>query len=113
MVSLTFIDCESTSDQYSPKDRDEEEDHLPVCRIVRAHDLQLRVKVQGEVDEAGKRGGRVARREGLEGVVDLFLVSGADRPVVHIIRELRARGRSKLGHIWLANGVKVRTKPPN
>jgi hypothetical protein len=52
----------------------------------------------------------MARRKRLEGVVDRFLVSGADRPVVHVIRKLRARGLGKLGHVWLANGVKVRTE---
>ena len=113
MIRLTFIDSESTADQYSPKDGSEKQDHFPVSRIVCTHELQLSVKVQGEEDEAGKPGGRVAGREGLEGIIDRLLVSSTDRPVVHVIGELRARGWGKLGHIWHADGIKVRTKAPD
>jgi hypothetical protein len=112
-MSLTFIDGESTGDQYSTKDGSEEQNHLPVSRVVRTHDLQLSVKIEGEEDEAGKPGSRVAGRKRLQGVVDCFPVSSTDRPVVHVVRKLRARGSRKLGHVWLANGVKVRTKTPD
>ena len=112
-MSLTFIDSESTGDQYGPKDRSEEQDHFPVCGIVRAHDLQLSIEVQGQEDEASKCGGRMARRKRFEGVVDIFLVPSADRPVVHVICKLRAGGWGKLGHVRLANGVEVRTEAPN
>lgn len=110
LVNFTFIDGESTGNQHSTEDGSEEQNHFPVSRIVRAHDLQLSVKVEGEEDEAGKRGGRVARRKRLQGVVDRFSVSSTDRPVVHVVRKLRARGSGKLGHVRHANGVKVRTK---
>ena len=111
-MRLTLIDSESAGNQYSPKDRSKEQDHLPVRGIMRAHDLQLSIEVQGEEDETSERGGRVARRKGFEGVVDRFLVPGTDRSVVHVVRELGARWRRKLGHVRLANGVKVRTKAP-
>jgi len=110
VMSLTFVDGESTGDQYSTKDGREEQDHFPVSRVVRAHDFQLSVKVEGEEDKASKRGSRVARRKRLQGVVDRFPVSSTDRPVIHVVRKLRARGSGKLGHVWHANGVKVRTK---
>jgi len=112
-MSLTLIDSESAGYQYSPEDWSKEQNHLPVRGIVCAQDLQLTIEIQGEEDETSKRSGRVAGRKGFEGVIDLFLVSGADRSVIHVVRKLRARGRGKLGHVGLANGVKVRTKAPN
>ena len=90
VMSLTFVDGESTGDQYSTKDGGEEQNHLPVSRVVRTHDFQLSVKVEGEEDEAGKRGSRVARRKRLQSVIDRFPVSSTDRPIVHVIRKLRA-----------------------
>jgi len=109
-MSLTFIDGEGTSDQYRPKNRSEEQNHFPVRRIMCAHDLQLGVEVQGEEDKTSKRGSRMARRKRLEGVVDIFLVSSADRPVIHVIRKLGARRLRKLGYVWHADGIKVRAK---
>lgn len=109
-MGLTLIDCESPSDQHSPEDGSEEQYHFPVRRIVRAHDLQLGVKVQGKEDQASKCGSRVARRERLEGIIDRFLISGADRPVVHVMRELGPRGLGELGHVRHANSVKVRAE---
>jgi hypothetical protein len=38
-AGLTFVDGKSASDQYSPKDRNEEENHFPVRRVVCTHDL--------------------------------------------------------------------------
>jgi len=77
-VVMELIDCESASDQYGSEDWGEEQYHFPVRRVVRAHDLQLGVKVQGKEDQTSKRGSRVARRERLEGIIDRFLISGAD-----------------------------------
>jgi len=63
MICLTFIDGEGTSDQRGPKDGSEEQNHLPVSRIVRTYHLQLSIEIQGEVDEASKCGSRMTRRK--------------------------------------------------
>jgi len=55
-MSLTLIDGESASNQYSPKDRSKEQNHFPVGGIVRARDLQLSIEVQGEEDKTSERG---------------------------------------------------------
>lgn len=50
---------------------------------MRAHHLELGIKVQRQVDESRKARSRVTRRHRFERVVDLFLVACADRPIVH------------------------------
>lgn len=46
-------------------------------------DLELRIQVKIEKDEAGKGSSRVAAGETLERVVDLIWVSRTDAPIVH------------------------------
>lgn len=55
-----FVDCRSCRDEESAKERSEKEDHLPVRRVVRTHDLQLSVEIQSEVEQTCPSGGRVA-----------------------------------------------------
>ena len=112
-VDLTLIDGESACDQYGPEDGSEEQYHFPVCWVVRAHDLQLGVEVQGKEDETGKCGSSVAGRERLEGIIDRFLVSGADRPVIHVIRELRPRGLGELSYVRHTNRVEMGSEAPD
>ena len=42
---LTLINRQSTRDEAGTKNRRKEENHLPVCRIMSAHDFKLRIKI--------------------------------------------------------------------
>lgn len=106
----TFIDGQGAGDEGGTEDGAEEEDHLPVGGVVGAGDLELGVEVEGEVEEASPGGGGVARGHGLEGIVDGFLVAGADGAVVHEVREADTGGGCGGVDARLADGVEVGTE---
>lgn len=78
-----------------------------------AHDLELRVEVKSQIEEASPSSGRMTRRHGLEGVIDLFPVTRANRAVVHKIGESSSRRCRTLRDHGLADGQEVRAKAAN
>ena len=77
--------------------------------MVVGEDLELGIKVEVEEDEAREGGSGVARREGLETVVDLVAVAGADGVRVHDLLVARA-GVGAFGDLGLADGEEVRAQ---
>ena len=103
------VDGEGAADKESAEERCEEEDHLPVCRVVRTHDLELRVEVEGEIEETRPCCCRVPGGHRLECVVNLVFVSRADGTVVHEVREPNATARARRD-AGLANSKEVRAE---
>lgn len=84
MVEL--IDRQSAGNQGSYQDGRVDGDQLPHGRVVVREDLELRIEVQIQVDEASEGGSGVARRERLERIIDLVLIARADlRRVVYLV----------------------------
>lgn len=75
---VVLVDCESAADEGGAKDGSVRGDKLPHLRVIVRPDLQLRVEVEVEIDEAGESSSGVTRWEGLERVIDLLLVACAD-----------------------------------
>ena len=42
---LTLINSQSTRDEAGTENRRKEKDHLPVGRVMSAHDFELRIKI--------------------------------------------------------------------
>lgn len=80
---MELVDGEGAADEGGAEQGCHDGDELPEGRVVVGGDLELGVEVERQVDEAGEGGRRVARREGLEAVVDFLLVARADAAVVH------------------------------
>ena len=76
------------------------------------HDLELRIEVKGEEEETGPSSGRMARREGLEGIVDFVLVSCANSAIIHERRETNT-GDGALLDRRLADCVKMGPQASN
>lgn len=84
---MELIGRQGTTNQRRTKDRHVCDNQLPVRGMVVAEDLELGIEVERQIDEAGEGGGRVARRERFEAVVDLIFVASADLAVVHYSAE--------------------------
>lgn len=109
---VELVDSERASDERGSEDGSKEEDHLPVGGVVRAHDLELGVEVERQVEQSGPCSGRVPRWHGLQGIVDLVRVSGANIAIENDVVEA-IEAEPALGYIRLANGVEVRTEAAN
>lgn len=79
---VELVNGEGASDQNGAENGGVDEDELPHGRVVVGEDLELGVEVEVQEDEAGERGRRVATGKGLQAVVDLVWVAGADFPRV-------------------------------
>lgn len=77
--------------------------------MVVGEDLELGIKVEVEEDESREGGRGVARREGLEAVVDLVAVAGADGVRVHNLLVARA-GVGAGRDLGLADSEEVRAE---
>jgi len=75
---VVLVDGEGTANKTGAEDGGVDGDELPEGRVVVGEDLEFGVEVEVQEDEAGECGGCVATGHGLEGVVDLGLVTGAD-----------------------------------
>lgn len=83
---VELIDRQSAGNQGSYQDGRVDGDQLPHGRVVVREDLELRIEVQIQVDEASEGGSGVTGRERLERIIDLVLVARADlRRVVYLI----------------------------
>jgi hypothetical protein len=80
---VEFVNGKGTANQAGAEQWGVDGDELPHSGVVVGEDLQLGVKVEVQVDEACECSSGVARRHGLESVVDLGLVARADAAVVH------------------------------
>lgn len=109
---VELVDGEGAGDEGSGEDWGVDGDQLPHRGVVVSEDLELGIEVEVEEDEAREGGGGVARREGLEAVVDLVAVAGADGVRVHDLLVARA-GVGAGGDLGLADSEEVRAKAPD
>ena len=113
---MELVNGQGTPDKTCAEDRGVDGNQLPHGRVIVGKDLELGVEVEVQVDKAGKGGGRVARRHGLEAVVDSVSVSGADlRRVIDLLEPggvvaspLGAGVVGGEGDIRLAHGQEMR-----
>lgn len=75
-----------------------------------AHDFELGIEVQEQVEEACPCCCRMPGGERLQRVIYLLLVSSADRPVVHKVTKANTRGWSTLLDVGLANSIEMRAE---
>lgn len=104
---VVLVDGEGAGDERRAEDWGVGGDELPHGWVVVGPDLQLGVEVERKEDEARKGGGRVARREALERVVDLGLVACADGAVVHDLAEAIPTCFARERDVGLADGEEV------
>jgi hypothetical protein len=106
---VILIHGQGTANQASTEDGSVDGNELPHGGVVVGKDLELGVEVERQVDKASKSSGGVTTGKGLEGVVDLLLVAGAD--VAGVVNLLEARAVVALvasqADVGLADGEEV------
>lgn len=124
---VVFIDSESATNQAGAEERSVDGNKLPHGGVIVGEHLELSVEVEIQEDEASKGSSGVTRGHGLERIVDLLLVAGADATVEHdravAVRDIGASRASGLegvgvegevgGDHRLTDSKKVRTKTAN
>lgn len=80
---VVFVNGKCSTDETGSKNGCIESDDLPHGWVVVGEDLELRVQVEVQKNEASKGSGGVTRRHGFQAVVDLLTVTGADATVEH------------------------------
>lgn len=124
---VVLVNSESATDQAGTEKRSVDGNKLPHGGVVVGKNLELRVEVEIQEHEASEGGSSVARGHGLEGVVDLFLVTCADASVEHdraeAVGDVGACGSSRLEGVGvkgevgrdhrLADGEEMRAETSN
>lgn len=109
---VELVDGKRASNESSCKDWGVDSNQLPHRGVVVGEDLQLGIKIKVEEDESRKSGRGVSRGEGLETVINLVAVAGADGIGVHDL-PVTAASVGAFGDPRLANGEEVRAKATN
>ena len=80
---VKLVDRQCTSDECGGEHWHVCDDELPVGGVVVGPDFELSIEVEIEEDEAAESSCGVAGGKRFQRVVDLILVAGTDRTVVH------------------------------
>lgn len=80
---MVLINGKSTTDETGSKDGCIDGDQLPHRGMVVREDLELRIEVKVEEDEARKGSRGVTRWHGFQAIINLLLVTRADAAVEH------------------------------
>ena len=113
---MELVNGQGATNEAGTEDGSIDGNELPHGRVVVGENLQFCVEVAVEVHEPCKRGGGVTGGHGLEGIVDLGLVSRADAAVEHnlVVSVTNVAMREHVGrNDRLADGEEVRAETAN
>ena len=112
---VVLVNSESTTNENRTEDGGVDGDELPEGGVVVGEDLELRVEVQVQEDEASKSSSGVTTRHRLERIINLRLVTRANlRTEVQVLEPItRSLGRLDQRRIRLADVEEVRAETTN